>query len=289
IICLLLALAAVSTFAQLSTLDRPVHDHTLIQKINADSSIGWTAAAYPQFAGMTLRDARKLLGTVLVHPINNLPKKTMPANLKAASSFDARTKWGKCVHPIRDQQQCGSCWAFSASEVLSDRFCIASNGSVDVVLSPEYMLQCDSTDYGCDGGYLNNAWAFLAGTGIPSDKCDPYTSGNGDVGSCPTSCTDGSAIKLYKAKSSSVAQLSSIDDIQKDIQANGPVQAAFSVYQDFFSYKSGVYRHVSGSLAGGHAIKIVGWGVTSDGKDTPYWIVANSWNTNWGQEGFFWI
>ena len=53
--------------------------------------------------------------------------------------------------------------------------------------------------------------------------------------------------------------------------------------------KSGVYRHVSGSLAGGHAIKIVGWGVTSDGHNTPYWIVANSWGVDWGLDGFFWI
>ena len=149
------------------------------------------------------------------------------------------------------------------------------------------MLQCDSTDYGCDGGYLNNAWNFLASTGIPTDSCDPYTSGGGNVGSCPTQCNNGASIKLYKAKASSVAQLATIADIQKDLQSNGPVQAAFSVYQDFFNYKSGVYRHVSGSLAGGHAIKIVGWGVTSDKHATPYWIVANSWGTSWGLNGMW--
>jgi len=48
------------------------------------------------------------------------------------------------------------------------------------------------------------------------------------------------------------------------------------------SYKSGVYTHVTGSALGGHAIKVVGWGVTKDAKKTPYWIVANSWNTSWG-------
>ena len=68
----------------------------------------------------------------------------------------------------------------------------------------------------------------------------------------------------------------------------GPVQGAFNVYRDFFSYKSGVYKHLSGSSAGGHAIKIVGWGVDSTSK-LPYWIVANSWDVTWGLNGFFWI
>jgi len=65
---------------------------------------------------------------------------------------------------------------------------------------------------------------------------------------------------------------------------HGPVEAAFTVYADFPSYKSGVYSHVSGSQLGGHAIKILGWGVENS---TPYWLVANSWNEGWGDKGFF--
>jgi len=65
---------------------------------------------------------------------------------------------------------------------------------------------------------------------------------------------------------------------------NGPVEGAFTVYGDFPSYKSGVYKHVSGDELGGHAIKILGWGV-ENGED--YWLVANSWNPEWGNEGYF--
>lgn len=70
----------------------------------------------------------------------------------------------------------------------------------------------------------------------------------------------------------------------QEIYKNGPVEAAFMVYEDFVTYKSGVYHHVSGSMLGGHAIKILGWGVENGVK---YWLVANSWNTSWGDNGYF--
>jgi cathepsin B len=67
--------------------------------------------------------------------------------------------------------------------------------------------------------------------------------------------------------------------IQQEILTNGPVTGAFTVYADFPTYRTGVYKHTSGSELGGHAIKIIGWGVDSG---TPYWLVANSWNEQWG-------
>ena len=73
------------------------------------------------------------------------------------------------MHSIRDQQHCGSCWAFAATEALSDRFCIASQGEVDVVLSPQDMVSCDSWNMGCNGGILPLAWSYLTTTGAVSD------------------------------------------------------------------------------------------------------------------------
>jgi len=66
--------------------------------------------------------------------------------------------------------------------------------------------------------------------------------------------------------------------------AGGPVETAFTVYSDFENYDSGIYHHVKGEMAGGHAVKIVGWGVESGVK---YWKVANSWNPYWGEKGYF--
>lgn len=74
------------------------------------------------------------------------------------------------------------------------------------------------------------------------------------------------------------------NQIRLDIFKHGPVEAAFTVYEDFVNYKSGVYKHVAGNALGGHAIKIFGWGVENGIK---FWWVANSWNSDWGDNGTF--
>ena len=68
------------------------------------------------------------------------------------------------------------------------------------------------------------------------------------------------------------------------IMEGGPVETAFTVYTDFEDYDGGIYQHTTGTMAGGHAVKFVGWGVEDGVK---YWKVANSWNPYWGEDGFF--
>jgi len=68
------------------------------------------------------------------------------------------------------------------------------------------------------------------------------------------------------------------------IMTGGPVETAFTVYTDFEDYAGGIYHHVHGGSAGGHAVKFVGWGVEGGVK---YWKVANSWNPHWGEKGYF--
>lgn len=108
---------------------------------------------------------------------------------------------------------------------------------------------------------------------VVSDDCYQYTSGNGNSGECLLSgsnnCPSGSgSSKLYHAASAYRVE-ATMTAIMEEIYDHGPVEAAFMVYQDFYSYKSGVYEHFAGGLVGGHAVKIIGWG-TEDG--TPYWV-----------------
>ena len=122
---------------------------------------------------------------------------------------------------------------------------------------------------------MHAAWAFLVAVGIPTDDCVPYSSGNGTVGHCPAKCTaPNQTSKFYKA--AAAKKLEGMPEIMQEIKTHGSVQVAMSVYHDFFSYKSGVYRHVTGNYVGGHAIRAVGWGVDS-ASGLPYWICANSW------------
>lgn len=267
----------------------------LVDLINSNPESSWTAG-HNQFSHMTVEEAKRLLKTVnrqSKRHSSHVPSASAKhvESLSLPSSFDARNEWPTCIHPVRDQQQCGSCWAFSASEVLSDRFCIASQGKTNVVLSPGDLVGCDTADGGCNGGMLNTAWEYMTYSGLALDSCIPYTSGNGTTQSCPSTCVDGSPIKRYKAEGAK--QISgglffwmTVPDIQKALMT-GPVQAAFSVYQDFLAYKSGIYVHTSGELLGGHAIEVIGW--TTDPKLGVAWLCKNSWNTSWGDAGYFLI
>jgi len=202
------------------------------------------------------------------------------------SSFDARTQWPNCIHPILNQGQCGSCWAFGATESLSDRFCIKSNGKINVALSPQSLVSCDiEGNMGCNGGIPHLAWDYMEWEGVLPLQCFPYTSGDGNVPSCDSGCTNQT---LYQAEKWSTHGYHDVAAIQTAIMTDGPVEGTFTVYADFMNYQSGVYVHTSGDMLGGHAIKMIGWG-----HDNPsgldYWIVSNSWGVDWGMNGFFWI
>ncbi|KAK9506973.1 hypothetical protein O3M35_008812 [Rhynocoris fuscipes] len=239
-----------------------------------------------------------------------LPKREVSLDVKLPKEFDARTQWPNCptISEIRDQGSCGSCWAFGAVEAMSDRICIHTGKNVH--LSADNLVSCcSSCGFGCSGGFPGAAWSYWEREGIVtggnygSEKgCQPYSiapcehhttgprpqcSGEGDTPSCKETCQ-----KSYKTEynkdlhygTSSYSIESDVEAIQTEIYKNGPVEAAFTVYEDFVNYKEGVYQHVAGGELGGHAIKILGWGVEND---TPYWLVANSWNTDWGDKGFF--
>jgi cathepsin B len=266
-----------------------INDPAWIKFLNEIENSTWTAGHNEFMSGMVFDDARVLLGTDLQHISEHLDKTLADEHYAAIADppaeFDARTQWPGLIHPIRDQQRCGSCWAFSASEVLSDRVAITTK-KTSPALSPEDMVSCDEGDLGCRGGTLPHAWAYLTETGIVSDQCFPYTAGNGHAPKCPSKCADSETWASSKVKAKTFYAINGVDNMMKEIMTKGPIQVAFAVYKSFMSYKSGVYQKHWWEILpeGGHAVKIVGWG-TDNGVD--YWQVANSWNTTWGDEGYF--
>lgn len=241
------------------------------------------------FANWTIGELKSLMGTRIEDKSQSkIPiASPTPLNTEFPENFSAWTQWPQCEHPILDQAKCGSCWAFGAAETLSDRFCIASGGKVNKQLSPQYLVSCSTGNFGCKGGILTLAWASLERSGLPTLECTPYQSQAGDSPSCSKieeGCQDGTPLKRYYAKSWSTRWYTSKDSMKAEIMKNGPVESAFTVYEDFMSYAGGIYKHTSGSVLGGHAIKIIGWG-KENGQE--YWLVANSWGTKWGIQGYF--
>ena len=112
-----------------------------------------------------------------------------------------------------------------------------------MVLSPEDLVSCDRTDYGCNGGYLENAWNYLTKYGAVSESCFPYTAGTGIEAECATSCADKEPWKKYKCKHGSIVHPETVSQIKSELYKNGPLEGAFEVYEDFLSYKSGVYHY----------------------------------------------
>jgi C1A family cysteine protease len=132
-------------------------NHQMVARIR-DSGASWIAhdVETNPFRDYSREQLLALVsGTYIPEPRDESDFEQEPSNA-LPTNFDPRTeKFSKCIHPIRDQAQCGSCWAFGATEALSDRFCIAGK---DVILSPQDLVSCDGNNYGCDGGYLNLAW-----------------------------------------------------------------------------------------------------------------------------------
>lgn len=230
-------------------------------------------------------------------------------------SFDSRTQWPQCasIKSIRDQSSCGSCWAFGAAEAMTDRICIASQGKEQFTISADDVLSCCGMvcGNGCEGGYPIQAWKYWVKHGIvtggnytskagckpyPYPPCEhhnnathyqPCASTISPTNKCESSCQAGYATSYTDDKhfgATAYAVSKKVADIQKEIMTNGPVEVSYNVYEDFEHYTGGIYVHTAGQMLGGHAVKMIGWG-TENG--TPFWICSNSWNSDWGENGFF--
>jgi len=252
-----------------------------IDHINSVQS-EWVAKLSPRFEGKTEEEIRGMFGVRVPEDRLDLPKADYSALREFVTvdpAFDSRTKWPQCKGAIRDQGQCGSCWAFGAVEAFDDRICIARKSASVTFSSPQALVDCDTQEYGCGGGWPEKAWGYLRDNGIPSEKCYPYKAYDQN---CNKKCADGSAWTVTKA--TSVHTYSSTDDAKTDIQAVGPIETWFAVYQDFLNYHSGIYTPTSPTLLGYHAVEIIGWGVEGG---VNFWTAANSWGGSWGDKGYF--
>jgi len=264
----------------------PCSDYTKVP--SAEATATWSTKKYPGKKFPINPISKTLFPESLPQKQHFVAPQRSSSRLVIPDSFDARKYWPKCdtIKQIRDQGYCGSCWAFGAAESFGDRYCITTGESI--TFSPQYLVDCFDDNDGCNGGYPDLVWFDLMKNGIVSDECKPYA---GEDEKCTDTCDDHSRMKKYFAKNAYSPYVAfdineTVRLIQEEIMTNGPVEAAFYVFDDFMGYAGGVYQRRSIDLDGGHAIKIIGWGV-DDSTKTPYWLVANSWGEDWGEKGFF--
>ncbi|KAJ8545215.1 hypothetical protein K7X08_017798 [Anisodus acutangulus] len=279
---------------------------SIIKTVNENAKAGWKAAFNPRFSNFTVSQFKRLLG---VKPpsegdLKSVPILTHPKLMDLPKEFDARTAWPQCSTIGRIHGQffhlighCGSCWAFGAVESLSDRFCI--HYGLNISLSVNDVLACCGflCGDGCNGGSPISAWRYFVRKGVVTEKCDPYFDNIGcshpgceptyPTPQCNTKCVKENLLWSESKHFGVDAYGLSWDpySIMVEVYKNGPVEVAFSVYEDFAHYKSGVYKHVTGNYVGGHAAKLIGWGTSEQGED--YWLIVNSWNRGWGDDGYF--
>eukprot|EP01035_Chromulina_nebulosa_P018338 gene18338-24029_t len=179
---------------------------------------------------------------------------------------------GVLTTPVKDQGYCGSCWAFSATEQIESD-AIRQLG-VEYLLSPEQIVQCDKTSFGCSGGWPERGYSYVKRNGGLETEADyPYTSYYGTTGTCSSSSSK-SVVTV-----SNYYTLTTEDSIASYVQSSGPVSICIDA-SAWSSYTGGILSVCGNDID--HAVQAVGVYPTTGG----YWKVRNSWGTSWGESGF---
>jgi len=251
-----------------------------VQALNAEAeSKGLnTKFGITKFADLTEEEfAHKYLG---YKKISKATPVATPQQVQALpSSLDWRTKGA--VSPIKNQEQCGSCWAFSATEGVESAYFLAKKKMYE--LSPQQIVSCDTNDDGCNGGDLPTAFGYVQQNGQETDQSYPYTSGNGNTGTCQYDAS----LVVVNIKGFAYATTNGNETaMQVAMQSKGPLSVCVDA-STWQYYTSGIITHGCGDSLD-HCVQIVGWNIDTS-KNIPYWIVRNSWGTDWGLNGYLYV
>jgi len=204
-----------------------------------------------------------------------------PENVRGCSPDPHNYNWQTCgaTTPIYNQGQCGSCWAFSATETIESYFFL--QGGALTELSMEQIVDCDTTDDGCNGGLPSNAYQYVEGAGgLDSYASYPYTAENGDSGSCNFSASSVVAtVTSYSSVNGEKALYTQVSS-----SSGGPVSVCVDA-STWQTYTGGILTSCPDSID--HCVQLVGY--AKYGSNGAYWIVRNSWGTSWGIQGMIYI
>jgi cathepsin C len=275
------------------------NDEELIRKINTVQN-SWTATSYPEFEGKQRLEMLRSAGSIVPSFKTYARKEHMsfmrqylPTTNKTLKDFPTAYDWrnvdGKnFVTPVRNQASCGSCYIFGATGMFEARMKVATKNEKSPIFAPQEILSCSDYSQGCAGGFPYLIEKYAEDFGIVEESFYPYQGRDTQCHNvtCPRQYfTDYGYIGGYYGASTETGMMDSI-------LKQGPIVVNFEVLNDFFFYKSGIYRHKKVGndpepfVEVNHSVVIVGWGEQSG---TKYWIVKNSWGSGWGMQGYFWI
>lgn len=210
----------------------------------------------------------------------------------AAAPLPTRLDWSDVdgdnyVSVAKHQGLCGACWAFAAVGALESYVMLRThNPGLDIDLAEQFILSCE-TNGGCGGGSGWAAARILRDTGVPEEACLPYTAD--DTTPCSDRCAGWeqqlrtiSGFQQVLGYTGNLTQEEIVDTLKTTLVAYGPLWTSMQVYDDFYSYQSGIYTYTAGHARGGHAVVLIGFD-----EDAECFIVKNSWGTDWGESGTF--
>jgi len=204
----------------------------------------------------------------------NAPGISLPA------SFDLRNVGGASyVTPTRDQGGCGSCVSFGVVSSMESTAAYTRGApglNLDLSEAFLYFVWAKARGYTCaTGSWPDDLWSDAVNKGVTFEDYFPYNaSGSGSPNAdWPNRLAKGAGLTNLTGNPAAMKQ---------HIYAYGAISACFTVYEDFFHYKTGVYKHTTDKIAGGHCISIIGWD-----DSLGAWICKNQWGTGWGDSGFF--
>jgi len=225
-------------------------------------------------------------------------KSPLPRSGSVPSSWDWRNATASGVDiltPIRNQhipQYCGSCWAHGSTSALADRFRIFGNNTVpfnDVLLSVQNVIDCGGAG-SCDGGDDSGVYAYAQNDGIPSESCNTYQAinqGCSALHQCGTCYQNGTCAPIKTFTRFKVAEWGGVhgeSDMMAEIYARGPISCSLDATNELEAYTGGIFSQFVPMAVPNHIISVIGFGQQGS---TKYWIVRNSWDSTWGEGGYF--